>query len=78
MVAFAAFEFVGDNLRGFALGLEDLAGNLGTFDQRAADFHVLAITGQKDLFKDRFLAGLDAEQLDIDDIAGLHAELAPA
>lgn len=78
VVAFTAFEFVGNDLRGFALLFEHLGGNFGPLEERIADLHARIIGGEQDFVEGGVRAGFDAEQFDVDHVARLHAELAAA
>ncbi len=77
VVAFAAAELEGDDFRGLAL-LDDLGGDLRALDQRSADLHAGVVGREEDLVECGGLAGLDVEQLDVNDVAGLDAELPAA
>lgn len=78
VVALAAFEFEGNNFGSLAFGLEDLGGYFGALDQRFADFQARLVGGKEHFVEGRLLAGFDAEQLDVDNVTGLHAELSTA
>lgn len=77
MIAFAATKFVRDQFRAFNI-FKDFGGDFGTCNERCADFDTGIIGGEQDLLKRRLFTGLNAEQLDIHDIAWLDAELSSA
>jgi len=78
VVAFAALELVRHDFRGLVFFFKNFGGDFGALHKRGADFHTGVIGSEEHFVECCFFAGLDVEQLDIDHVAGLHAELTTA